>query len=329
MLIAAVVLVLLTGGFIYQRSASRKDSIIYPPPGKLVKTSRGDVHLLCQGQGDVTVVLEAAQGDSSLDWMSVQAEVAKFTQVCAYDRPGYGWSSPVREMLTSDKIAENLHQALKSGDIQGPYIFVGHSIGGVYARAFAQRYSENVAGLVFVDSAHENQRFRLPPSTRRQLSIVKALALVFRALAPFGIPRALKLADRIQGENYPDDVRPAAMARMYQSHFFTAMYNEIKAVELDTDQANPPADLGDMPLIVLTQGGPNPGISEDAYKQLKKSWNELQQELTQLSTNGQHIVAHESGHYIHHDQPELVIDAIRQVVEEIQIGGRFTPQKTD
>lgn len=329
LLIAAAVFALLFGGLIYQRSASRKDSIIYPPPGKLVRTSRGDIHLNCQGQGDVAVILEAAQGDCSLDWITVQSEIAKFTRVCAHDRPGYGWSSPVKEMLPSNEIAENLHQALRSGNIRGPYILVGHSIGGVYARAFAQRYSEDVAGLVLVDSAHENQRFRLPSSTRRQLSILKALAQVFRVIVPFGIPRALRLADRMQGENFPDDVRPAAMARMNQNHFFTAFYNEIKAVETDTDQANPPTYLGDTRIVVLTQGGPNLGISEDAYEQMKQIWNELQKELTQLSSNAQHIIAHESGHYIHHDQPELVIDAVRQMVEVIHNEGRFNLQESD
>jgi len=325
MLIAAVV-VLLIVGFIYQRSASQKDAKKYPPPGKLAKTSRGGVHLLCQGQGDVTVVLEAAQGDSSLDWTGVYAGVAKFSKVCAYDRPGYGWSSPVSEILTADKIAKNLHQALQNGDVSGPYILVGHSIGGVYTRAFAQRYSEDVAGLVFVDSAHENQRFRLPSSTRRQHNFMKAFALVFRVIVPLGIPRALKLADRLQGENFPDEVRQAAVSRINQSHFFAAMYNELKAVELDTDQGNPPADLGDMPLIVLTQGGSNPGISEDAYEQMKRIWNELQQDLVGLSTNGRQIIAHESGHYIHHDQPEIVVDTIRQAFEEIPNVGRLSEQ---
>jgi pimeloyl-ACP methyl ester carboxylesterase len=329
MLIAAAVLLLLVGGYFYQRFSSQKDSRKYPPLGKLVKTSRGEVHLLCQGQGDVTVVLEAAQGDSSLDWAGVHAGVAKFSKVCAYDRPGYGWSSSVSEILTADKIAENLHQALQNGDVSGPYILVGHSIGGIYVRAFAQLFPQEVAGLVLVDSAHENQRFRLPSSTRKQISILKALVLVLRAIVPFGIPRALGLADRMQGENFPDDTRPAAMARMNQTHFFTAMYNEIKAVELDTDQANPPSDLGDMPLAVLTQGGLNPDISADDFEQMKQIWNELQKELTQLSTNGRQLIAHESGHYIHHDQPELVIEVIQNMVEMIQNEGRSDPQKSD
>jgi len=318
MMLLFVVLLLLIVGFIYQSNASRRDLEKFPAPGKLVKTSQGDIHLHCQGQGDVTVILESGQGDSSLDWAVVQSAVAQFARVCTYDRPGLGWSSPATNILTAQQIADNLHQTLKGADIAGPYILVGHSIGGVYARAFAQQHSKDIAGLVFVDSAHENQRYRLPSDMIKEGTILKGFASVFRALAPVGIPRALKLADRMQGDNFPDDVRPAAMARMYQSHFFKALFNEVKASELSTAQTEPPADLGNTPLIVLSRGGINPDLPEAQFKQLKQIWNELQQNLVNLSTNSQHIIAEKSGHYIHHDQPELVVNAIRQIVNASQ-----------
>ena len=276
------------------------------------------LHLHFQGQGEVTVILEAGQGDSSLDWAEVQSAVSTFTQVCAYDRPGLGWSSPATKVLTAQQIAENLHYALEGASIAGPYVLVGHSIGGVYARTFAQQYPEEVVGLVFVDSAHENQGYRLPPNTKKELTMIKWLSTVLRVLAPIGIPRALKLADRMQGENFPEDIRPAAMARMYQTHFSKALYNEIKSVELNTAQREPPPDLGNRPLVILSRGESNPGLPEEQFEQLKQSWGELQQELLELSTNSQHIVGDQSGHYIHHDQPELVIDAIRKVLEDSQ-----------
>ncbi|MGB3717309.1 MAG: alpha/beta hydrolase [Candidatus Promineifilaceae bacterium] len=305
-------------GFIYQSIASRRDLRKFPAPGKLVKTALGDMHLHCQGEGDVTVIIEAALGDSSLDWTVVQSAVAQFTRVCAYDRPGLGWSSPARDSLTSDQVADNLKQALVGADVAGPYILVGHSIGGVFARAYAKRYPQDIAGLVFVDSAHENQRNRLPPEMMKEGTMIKVLASLFRMLAPFGIPRALKLADRMQGDNFPDDVRPAAMARMYQSHFFKALFNEVKAVESNTALTEPPPDLGNTPLIVLSRGGTNPELPEAQFERLKQCWDELQRDLVKLSTNSQHIIAEHSGHYIHHDQPELVVDAIRQVVKVAQ-----------
>jgi pimeloyl-ACP methyl ester carboxylesterase len=316
--ILIVILLLIVVGFTYQSIASRRDRLKFPAPGKLVKTTLGDVHLYCQGQGDVTVIIEAALGDSSLDWTAVQSSAAQFTRVCAYDRPGLGWSSPATNVLSSEQIADNLHQALMGADVAGPYVLVGHSIGGVYARAFVQKYAEDVVGLLFVDSAHENQRHRLPPDMMKEGTMIKGFAAVFRVLARFGIPRALKLADRMQGDNFPDEIRPAAMARMNQSHFFKALFNEAKAAESNTAQINPPLDLGHTPLIVLSRGGANPGLPEVKFERLKQCWDELQRELLELSTNSRQIIAEQSGHYIHHDQPELVVDAIRQVVEVSQ-----------
>jgi pimeloyl-ACP methyl ester carboxylesterase len=310
---------LLALGPIYQTLASRRDAKKYPPPGKVVTVPHGNLalHLYCLGQGKPTVVLEAAQGDSSLDWRGVQEAVAEFTRVCAYDRPGLGWSSPAAKVLTADQIAENLRQALEAAGERGPYVLVGHSIGGVYVRAFAQKYPEDVAGLVLVDSAHENQQQRMPAATMKELQVIKRLASVLRVLAPFGIPRALKLADRLQGEYFAADIRAEAMARMYQTHFFRSLLNEVKAVEVSTSQTDPPATLNEVPLIVLSRGSLNPGLPDEEFEWQKQCWNALQRELTMLSSNSRQIVAEKSGHYIHHDQPELVVDAIRLLVEEI------------
>jgi pimeloyl-ACP methyl ester carboxylesterase len=315
MAILVIVFVLLLAGLIYQSIASRRDREKYPAPGVLVRTDLGQIHLHNTGQGDATVVIEAALGDSSLDWTIVQSKVAQFTRVCTYDRAGLGWSTPAAGVLSSDQIADNLRQALKGARISGPYIFVGHSIGGIYARASARLKFEDVVGLVLVDSAHENQRHRLPPETMKEGTMIKGLASVLRVLAPIGIPRALKLADRLQGDNFPDEIRPAAVARMNQSHFFKALFNEVKQVELNTAQTAPPANLGDIPLVVISRGGENPGLPEAEFERLKQSWDELQRDLVELSSNSQHIIAEKSGHYIHHDQPDLVVGAIRQLVE--------------
>lgn len=105
---------------------------------------------------------------------------------------------------------------------------------------------------------------------------------------------------------------------MYQSHFFKALFNKVKTAELSTSQPEPPADLGNTPLIVLSRGGANSGLPQAQFEQLKQIWNELQQNLVELSTNSQHIIAEKSGHYIHHHQPELVVDAIRQIISVSQ-----------
>jgi pimeloyl-ACP methyl ester carboxylesterase len=168
--------------------------------------------------------------------------------------------------------------------------------------------------LVLVDSAHENQRQRMPAGAMKELQMIRWLAIFLRLLAPFGIPRALKLADRLQGENFAANIRGAAMARMYQTHFFRSLLNEVKAVEVNTARADPPATLEDIPLIVLSRGSINPGLPDEQFEQQKRSWYKLQRELAGLSSNSRHITAEESGHYIHQDQPELVVDAIQLLV---------------
>ncbi|MEK6222267.1 MAG: alpha/beta hydrolase, partial [Chloroflexota bacterium] len=299
-----IILILLLVGIVYQLTASRRDLEKFPAPYILIMTSLGETHLKCQGEGPVSVVLVTELADSLLEWEDVQSAMAEFTRVCAYDRPGIGWSSPAAKPLTAQQIADHLHETLEGGEVPKPYILAAHSIGGVYARAFAQQYPEDLAGLVLIDSSHENQSARLPAAMNREFTMIKLLATVLGALTPFGIPRALKLADRMQGEYFSDAVRPAAMARMYQSHFFTTFYNEAVSAKTSTANSQPPADLGGKPLVVLSRGDVNPGISEELFEELKQGWAELQQELGGLSTNSKHIIAEESSHFIHRDQPK-------------------------
>jgi len=305
-------------GYIYQHNADISDNEKYPARGKLVKTSLGETHINTQGTGDLTVVFESGQGDCSLEWFKIQPEIAKFARVCSYDRPGLGWSSPSTKIINSQEIAENLFQTLKAANTTGPYILAGHSVGGIYIRKFVQLYPNEVAGLLFIDSSHENQKYRLPEKMSEENESMKSFASFFKLLVPFGIPRVLDLADKMQGDYFDEEIRPAAMSRLYQTHFFDALYNEIESTELSISQVAPPDSLGDLPLIVLSQGGNNPGLPQEEFEQLKNIWNELQLDLLSLSSNNRHIIAENSGHYIQNDQPEIIIDAISQLIEMVK-----------
>jgi pimeloyl-ACP methyl ester carboxylesterase len=131
-------------------------------PGETVSIHGRKVFFHCTGSAPgPTVVLEAGMDDTSRVWKSVQPEVAHFARVCSYDRAGLGNSEPSARPQTADQIVEGLHAWLLEARIQPPYILVGHSIGGIYIRRFEKRYPEHVAGMVFVDSAHEEQVWRL------------------------------------------------------------------------------------------------------------------------------------------------------------------------
>ena len=143
---------------VYQVAAEAWDRPRFPPPGRLADVGGRFLHLLEAGTGSPTVVIVPAIGGNVLDWLAFQRELAGDMRVCVYDRAGFGWSDPPpRGRRTFDDMADELRQGLASAGIGPPYLVVGHSIGGIIARRFAVRYRGDVAGMVLVDSSHEDQ----------------------------------------------------------------------------------------------------------------------------------------------------------------------------
>src|SRR5918998_6014843 len=141
--IIAGLLALAVIGAIYQAIATEIDQRTYTPPGKLVDVGDHSLHINCVGQGSPTVILEAANGGMSAHWTRVQQEVAQTTRVCAYDRAGLGWSEPGPEPRDAKQISSELHPLpANAAGTEGPYVLVGHSYGGLYARMFAAQYPE-------------------------------------------------------------------------------------------------------------------------------------------------------------------------------------------
>jgi pimeloyl-ACP methyl ester carboxylesterase len=154
---AAVIAGLSLAGAGYEAIASRGDASAYPPPGQMVDVGGYRLHLQCVGTGSPTVVLDAGLGGTSLDWSLVQAEIGQTTRVCAFDRAGMGWSDSSPEPRDAQHIAQELHALLHNANVPGPYVLVGWSYGGMYAREYAGQYSDEVAGLVLLDSSHPDQ----------------------------------------------------------------------------------------------------------------------------------------------------------------------------
>ena len=242
------------------------------------------LYLSCVGTGSPTVVLDAADGESAATWFGVESAVAPITQVCSYDRPGtqVSASDPAPAPRTGADAVADLHALLAAAGVPGPYVLAGHSDGGLYARLYAHTYPDDVAGLVLVDPAHEDVLARLEALVGPEL-----WAQFEGAIA--------------QGPN------PERMD-------FEASTAEVRA-------ARAAAPLRPMPLIVVSAGQPTdpaafpPGWPVEADEQLDRDLND---DLAGQVPSGRHVVAEQSGHYVHQTEPEVVVEAIRQVVEAVR-----------
>src|ERR671921_8443 len=150
--LVVVLLVLAVAGAIYQAIATELAERAYPPPGEMVDVGGYRLHINCVGQGSPTVVLDAGSGGFSAQWVRVQREVSDTTRVCAYDRAGMGWSQRGPDPRDAKQISSELHTLLGKAGIEGPYVLVGHSYGGLYMQTYAARYPDEVAGVALVDS---------------------------------------------------------------------------------------------------------------------------------------------------------------------------------
>jgi pimeloyl-ACP methyl ester carboxylesterase len=288
-----------------------------PPIGRLVDIGGYRLHLACQGKGSPTVVMEAAIGETGLLWSLVQPAVAQTTQACVYDRAGLGWSDPSPSPRTAAVMVEELHTLLATAEVPGPYVLVGHSFGGLLVRLHATRYPQEVAGLVLVDSAHEDQYRRAPSEIRELLPQVEEQARQqFEGLkvliesgsldagmlpVPPGLPASAA-----------DTFRALVAASPKHVDSFIAEQQAVEAIHAELRVTS----LGDLPLVVLSHGQPMamPGLSDEVNQTYEQLWQELQAELAGLSSQGRLIVAEGSGHYIQLERPQLVIDAIAEVV---------------
>src|SRR6185503_17037421 len=149
-------------GYIYEPLAEASDAKMYPPPGRLVDVGGYRLHINCTGAGSPTVVIDAGWGDWSTAWGFVQPEVAKTTRVCTYARAGTGWSEAGPLPRDAAQYAKELHTLLQNAGIPGPYVMVGHSLGGLPVRVFVHEYASEIAGVVLIDSMTPQQFTQSP-----------------------------------------------------------------------------------------------------------------------------------------------------------------------
>jgi pimeloyl-ACP methyl ester carboxylesterase len=317
--VGLVVFVLLAG-VIYQFVATKIDAYRwYPPPSEMVDVGGSSMHLHCTGEEGraPTVVMDSGLGGTVLDWQLVQPGVAKFARVCSYDRGGAGWSDPGDQPRTSRQIVEELHALLNNAGIQDPYVLVGHSLGGNNAQLYASRYPDEVAGMVLVDPQFYNTPSYLDPEVQNALAEAvpsPGVSLWTKFLATIGVTR---LPYTFGGQT-DENAAISTHAKVISETMDEYAYLEESAKERRAATVS----LGDKPLIVLSAGAREfPGFSQEQADQINEAWTRSEADLTRVSRNSEQIIAEDSTHNIQADDPELVIDSIRQVMEAVRNGG--------
>lgn len=323
--IIALLLILGISGMLYQRQAMASDLEAYPAPGEMVDVGDFQMHLHCEGTGSPTIVFEAGLGDYSASWWTVRETITQEARTCVYDRAGLGWSDFTNSIASSDDVVENLHTLLQNAGETAPYIFVGHSAGGVSVREYAQQYPDDVVGLVLVDSSHENQQLRFPEEITSLGNSLTSTLRICQLIAPTGLIRVAGIAENFVDDFDGDDnLRQEAIALFNRTHTCTAISNEYTGLIAEVSQDTRPQSLGDLPIVVLTQGiGSDPAdfpdsVSPEAIEQMDIVWVELQEELVALSSNSSHIIVEDASHYIHHDRPDVLIEAIQQILSMVE-----------
>jgi pimeloyl-ACP methyl ester carboxylesterase len=336
--VAALLVLLAIVGFTYEQLGRNRDSQHRFRIGRAVDIGGRTLNIDCSGEGSPAVILLPTRFGGYGGYIKVRPEAVKFTRVCWYDRAGEGWSDPPPAPRTSASITDDLHELLRRAPVPGPYVLVGHSIGGDFARIYAGRFPGEVAGLVLVDSANPDQNE--PPM---MLAPINRMPIFVRKLACWSMPIASRFGlIRFSMRNDPVEVPPQFSGDL-DAITQTLRDQRVKYAETDAAMAcaatnngsikphggsgNPEIDeaarrvtnLDDMPIIVLTalqywKPDDDP-VAARQIDQFHETWvHQLQPALAHLSSQGRQILVPNSDHGIPEQAPEAVIDAIRTIV---------------
>ncbi len=289
----------------------------YKQPGRLIKVDDSQVHIVEAGAGSPTIVFESGMGGNVLDWARVMAALPAPIHRLAYDRAGLGWSEARPGPRSPDRIADELGAVLRAAGTEPPYILVAHSMGSRYVRLFAARHPDAVVGLVLVDGYHES--WDVAVGSEALASFINARIQFWRLTALLGRIGIVRLLGRRTVSLLGPDFRDMPRAERAR---YAALLAEASALKVASDELRHGGDsndvlgrtsLGDLPLVVIAHGVP----FRDATQE--RAWQESQLELTARSSRGRLVRAARSAHSVMIAEPEVVVDAIQDLVGEQQL----------
>lgn len=301
---------------------------VYAKPDQLVDVGGGRrLNIHCRGKGSPAVIFDSGSNDSAIAWALVQPAISKTNATCSYDRAGLGFSDAATRPGTAANDVDDLHKALQIEHIKPPYILVGHSAGGMAVRVFADRYRDEVVGMVIVDGSHEDQysRFKAiatPAALATWDDYRKDTTCMDAVRAGNGeISKTSPAYKKCVGEpdaRFSQAINDAMLAYTAKWKYQAAVASEARNFYgASADQTHATRkDFGDMPIIVLTHAPypPFKGITQQLQDERTVTWEQMHNEVAAMSTHGVNEIVPRAGHLINYDRPEIVIDAIRQAL---------------
>lgn len=304
---------------IFHLIASAREKRAVLPPGKLFDLNGKKIHLYAKGKGSVTVIL-----DHSLDGIEgyfLIDEIAKITQVCIYDRPGYGWSEPSDLPRCSQTIVEELNLLLNAAKIKPPYILVGDSFGSYNMRLYAHKFPEQVKGIILTDGLHEAAMLNMPLIVKAVkylfisgfiMSVFGSILGIVRLLGTIGLFELIKPELR----QFNLKQRQRVKRSFYSHNHWLTMARELINLDRSGCQLKIANDLGNLPIIsIKSQSFFKPSVFTRfvPLKTINKLRDKIHYNLSLLSNNYLEIPANSSSHFVWIDEPEIMIQAIRQL----------------
>jgi pimeloyl-ACP methyl ester carboxylesterase len=288
--VVAVLVGLVLLGVVYQEVGQALDRRALAPPGRMVAVDGAMLHLHCMGAGGPTVILEAGAYGFAQVWAWVQPRLAERRRVCAYDRAGLGWSE---DATGHDGMAAaaRLRALMATAGEPGPYVLVGHSLGGALIRIFAERHPEDVIGLGFIEPTHPDQLERLPPEAHAAHARATRALRILPVLAHVGFMRLSNALGQLNTGLPDDDYRAARMFSSAPGHL-RATHAEMSAWDATMAAARENHSLGERPIVVVGATEPLAGMSAEIFAVNER----LNAELATLSTRGRYVTIAGSDH---------------------------------
>lgn len=307
-IIIIILLILLLIGYIYEYISKKKDLETYKPVGQLYDINNKKMHIYTGGTGDLTVVFASGLGTVNpyVDFYPLYDDVSKIAKFAVYDRFGYGYSDITDEDRDIDVIVKEIHELLtKSGQVP-PYVFVAHSLASLEAIRFAQTYKDEVKGIVLIDGGSPESYANTEPVT-----IVNTIQY---QLVQSGIARLLYKTDNfsnsINSERNELKLLPSNLKELDKISTLLKsnnknIINELKNSKNNAIKVMKSEKLNEIPLTIITSGD---------FGETSKSWLDSQEKLKEWSNNSKQFVVESTRHYIHHYQPSIIINEIKEII---------------